>query len=341
MNETLQASLKIVKDILKVKEGETVVITVDSEGDWEFALNIEQAVNHTGAKSLILRNWAPPHVGHAADPYLPLEAMKQAVSHSDVWVELNNKWLLYSSVHEEALRAGRTRHLCLVGMNREMAVRCIGRVDVAGVLEFEKALVRLTAKAKNMRYTTPAGTNVTFENDPSRPIRAAGLVTGPGSYMLIGQVGWNPIDETIDGYIVFDGSVSPPLGLLKSPIKLKVNQGRVVDISGGPEAKLYSDWLKSFKDENMYRLAHVCYGCNPGAKLTGNVVEDERIWGCLEWGLGYRRPNLNVKEIIAASHSDGITLKPTLYADGELVIKDGEYVHPELKPLADKLKPAN
>ena len=45
-------------------------------------------------------------------------------------------------------------------------------------------------------------------------------------------------------------------------------------------------------DPNMFRLAHVSYGFNPGAKLTGNMVEDERIWECTEWGIGYVGPRL-------------------------------------------------
>jgi len=36
-------------------------------------------------------------------------------------------------------------------------------------------------------------------------------------------------------------------------------------------------------------MAHICYGFNPGAKLTGDIVEDERVWGCVEWGIGHMR----------------------------------------------------
>lgn len=32
------------------------------------------------------------------------------------------------------------------------------------------------------------------------------------------------------------------------------------------------------------------YGFNPGAVLTGNIVEDERVWGSTEWGIGYVSP---------------------------------------------------
>lgn len=327
---------KLLRDVMKVKGAETVAITCDTESDWIFATELERAAGSIGAKSLLVRNRAPPHVGRAAEPFLPLESLQGAVSNSDVWIELNGKWLLYSSVYEEAMRKGRTRYICLVGMNRDMAVRCIGDVDVPKVLEFQRALQRITKDARSMHYTTPAGTDVRFENNPKRPVLVEGDVKGPGEYMLFGQVDWAPTEETINGTIVFDGSVNPPdgLGLLKERVKLDIINGRVKRVYGGRAAKTYERWLKSFGDENMYVPAHISYGCNPGARLTGNVLEDERIWGVLEWGLGNQADSFGARNTKAATHSDGITLRPTLEADGEPIIRDGKFVHPELIGLA-------
>ena len=321
---------------MKVKEGETVAITCDTESDWEFAAEVERAAMALGSRPILVRNKAPPHVGRAAEPFLPLDSLTGVVANSDVWVELNGKWLLYSAVYEEAMRRKRTRYICLVGMNRDMAVRCIGDVNVPAVLRFQRALQEITKSSRSMHYTTPAGSDVMFENDPGRPVLVEGDVSGPGEYMLLGQVDWAPLEETINGTIVYDGSVNPPdeLGLLKEPVKLEVRNGRVKGVHGGRSAKVYEKWLGSFKDENMYVPAHISYGCNPGARLTGNVLEDERIWGVLEWGLGNQSESFGARSTRAVSHSDGITLRPTLVADGQLVIKDGRYVHPELTSIA-------
>lgn len=317
---------------MKVRKDETVAITSDNESDWAFALEVERAAIGLGARPLLLRNKAPPHVGRAAEPFLPLDSLKGAVANSDVWIELNGKWLLYSSIYEEAMRVKRTRYVCLVGMNRDMAVRCIGNVDVKRILEFQRALQNITKGCHRMHYTTPGGTDVSFENDPRRPVLVEGDVSGPGEYMLLGQVDWAPVEESIEGTIVYDGSVNPPdeLGLLKEPLKLKVRSGRIMAMEGGRPAKIYQNWLKGLGDENMYTFAHISYGCNPGAKLTGNVLEDERIWGVLEWGIGNQSETFRAKDTKAVSHSDGITLRPTLEGDGELIIQNGNYVHPEL-----------
>ncbi len=330
--EVTKTARKLVVDVMKAKSGEVVAITCDNESDWEFAVEVESAAAEVGAKSLLARNRAPPHVGRAAEPYLPVESLIGVVANADVWIELNGKWLLYSRIYEEAMKARKARYMCLVGMNKDMAVRCIGNQDVPRILEFQRVLQTITKKCKTMHYTTPSGTDITFENDPNRPVLVEGDVSGPGEYMLLGQVDWAPADETINGRIVFDGSVNPPdkLGLLKEPITLQIKGGKIVGVSGGISAKIYEKWLQSMKDENMYRLAHISYGCNPGAKLMGNVLEDERVWGALEWGLGNQSETFGGKVIRAVSHSDGITLRPTLHGDGELIIKDGSFVHPDL-----------
>ena len=59
---------------------------------------------------------------------------------------------------------------------------------------------------------------------------------------------------------------------------MKAKDGIIQEVKGGKQAREFKAWLESFDDENMLKLAHMCYGLNPGAKLTGDIVEDERVW---------------------------------------------------------------
>jgi leucyl aminopeptidase (aminopeptidase T) len=87
----------------------------------------------------------------------------------------------------------------------------------------------------------------------------------------------------------------------------------------------------------MYHAAHVCYGFNPGARLSGLCTEDERVWGSTEWGFGYQGPFFKGKGINAVSHVDGICLNSSVWLDGQQIMDQGRLVQPKLAELAAKL----
>ncbi|MCD6262881.1 aminopeptidase [Candidatus Bathyarchaeota archaeon] len=323
----------LTRELFKLKEGEIFVITADTESDERVVEATARAAFALGAKPMVIWLASPLGVGKAADPMLPQEALVGALKGADAWVEFNNEWLLYSTTYDIVMKENKKlRYLCLVGMNADMMVRCIGRIDYPLLGKFLEKITELTKKAKEMRITTPAGCDVTFRNpEPMRIGYSLGYADTPGSHMMAGQIGWAPVYETINGKIVFDGSVVPPIGLLREPIELTVERGEIVKIEGGKEAVEFDTWLRSFNDPNMLKIAHICYGFNPGAKLTGDIVEDERVWGCVEWGIG------NFPGRPAASHTDGICLNASVWLDGEQILDKGKCIHPELAELAKKL----
>lgn len=338
--ELISSAYKLVKDVLKILKDEEVVITADTASDMSVVESIAEAARLINAKPLVAWFESSPQVGKASDKFNPINSLKGLLQNGDVWIELNKSWLLYSTPYEEAMKSNKLKYICLVGMDTEMMIRDILRVDIELLYKFQRELADITRKSHHMKITSPSGMNIEFGNDPKRHFSTAGEISGPGRYMLFGQSSWAPVEDTLNGTIVFDGSVWPPsnLGVLKNPIILDVEKGIVNKITGGSEADLYRGWLKSLNDPNMFKVAHLSYGCNPGAKLTGNILEDERVWGAVEWGLGFQAQSFKGSWGSAASHSDGICLSPTVWGDDELIIKNGEYVHPKLKDLGDKLK---
>jgi leucyl aminopeptidase (aminopeptidase T) len=76
----------------------------------------------------------------------------------------------------------------------------------------------------------------------------------------------------------------------------------------------------------MYRLAHYSLGFNPGVtKPSGRIVEDERIFGIVEMGIGSQGPQIRGKTWKAAAHTDGVVLNPTIVLDGVEIEKEGIY----------------
>ncbi|MCG8540449.1 MAG: leucyl aminopeptidase [Clostridia bacterium] len=334
------AASKIVKDLAKLKKDESILITIDSAGEFILAEEVSKAAEAIGAKVHLAYHSTPPGYGKLGEHRLP-DSLMSAIPNTDVWIELNNQWLLYNSAFEKAMKND-VRYLFLGGMNVDQIVRCVGKVDLAAQHAFQTKIVEMTKKAKHMRITTAAGNDVSFAMNPKRPINSELFADTPGPHFLLGQISWAPIEETINGKIVFDGSFSgggkADLGILEEPITLTINNGVITNIDGGKEAKILEKWLKELDDPRMYNMVHVCYGFNPGAVLSGLCTEDERVWGCTEWGFGYQGPMFDGALGDAISHADGICLNSTVYLDGEIIIDEGEVVHEELAELAKKCK---
>jgi len=339
--ELHKAALILARDMLRLKESETLIITADTQSDQRVVQAVAAAAHAQSAIPMVITLASPLGVGKAADPLLPVDALSAALGEADAWVELNKQWLLYSTPFERAMAKNkRLRYMCLVEMTVDMMVRLIGRIDATALSAFIHRVVDMTQKATRMRITTPVGSDLAFVLLPAKRIVSGddGQCDTPGMHFLGGQISFFPEFESINGRLVFDGTIAPPCGLLREPVVLEVEKGRVTRIEGGRQAEELRRWLASFDDPNMYRLAHGCYGFNPGARLCGNVLEDERIWGCTEWGMGYLSPvDAPPDGIQARSHMDGNCLNSSVWLDDTQILEQGVVVHPQLKALAEKL----
>jgi 2,5-dihydroxypyridine 5,6-dioxygenase len=335
-----KASDVLCRELFELKPGETFTVTADTESDPDVVDAIARAAFACDAKPLVVWTASPLGVGKDADPMLPVESLTALLKTTDAWVELNNKWLLYSTPYDRALEENhKLRHLCLVGVNTDMMVRCIGRIDYAALGAFEDRITEMTFNAKHLRMATPAGGDVEFDNsDWGQAVAELGRASTPGSYFMAGQISW-PIDlESVNGTIVFDGSLVPPcVGVLSEPVALTIKRGEIVKVDGGLQAQQFDTWTKHFNHPRMRMLAHVCYGFNPGARLTGNILEDERVWGATEWGIGHVSTDLYPGGIPGPSHSDGICLNTSVWLDGVQIMEAGQVIDPELAGLAKAL----
>jgi leucyl aminopeptidase (aminopeptidase T) len=336
--ELFKAAYKTVKEILRVTTGENLLITIDSISDFRVAEEMAKAGEALGAKVMVAWHSTPKGYGMAADPYLPAPLVA-ACPAADAWIELNNQWLLYGTAWQRAVTNGRTRNLMLGGLSTAQLIRCIGEVDIDAQIAFQNKVVEITKNARKMTMKSKAGTDIAFENHPSRPFANEHIAETPGGHFLTGQIGWAPREETINGRLVFDGAISgggeADIGRVSEPVIYEVEKGRIREIRGGKEAQIVKRWFERLNDPDMYLAAHVCYGFNPNAKLGYGTTEDERVWGCTEWGFGYQGPMYSGgAPRVAASHIDGICLATSVACDGVPVTQDGEVVHPELIALA-------
>lgn len=334
--EVNRAALKLAKDVMLIEKGESVVITADSSTDRRIVEATANAVYSIGGEPVVI--YYPTSVVAYTEPVKPIG---NAVASADVWIEFAYISIMLCPSFQKALDNG-CRYINLTGMDVIMMVNTIGRVDYAGVVELGEKLKSIIGAADEVIIRDINGTDLVAYNQ-GRSIRHSGQLATQKGYpiMLCGQISWCPIEETINGTLVFDVALFPPaeLGILSSNIKLTLENGVVTKVEGGKDAEIFKAWLESFNDPNMYRLAHYSLGFNPGVtKATGRIVEDERIFGCIEFGIGSQGSAIKGKYWQAASHTDGVLSKPTIILDGQPLEENGRYVHPEVVKLCQKLK---
>ena len=327
------ACVKLLRDMFMMQPGESIAITCDTESSMEIVEATAQAAVILGAKPLVFKIAAPAG-GKAGDKDMPMEALIAGIKACDAWIEYNTKLIFYSTVYDKIVEDpnNRPRYMNQNGVHPDLLVRNIGKVDNILLNQFIMAMSDATEKANHIRVTNPAGTDIEFDNEPGREfVTADGFVRKGEVKMFPGQISWAPRFESINGVLVVDGSQNPPMGLLSAPIRFTVEKGVITKVEGGSEAQQFEEWLRSFDDPQMFRVAHLAYGFGPAAKLTGDVVEDERVWGCTEWGFGNVGAILtsDIPEgIPGASHSDGICLNCSVWLDGVQVLDNGTVVGP-------------
>ena len=333
--EVTSAALKLVRDFMLVKEGENVVITADTSADFRVVEAVAGAAYSVGANPVIIHY---PTSGKAFEE--PIRPVADAVEHADVWIELAYYCSMHTPCFRKAMENG-ARFTCLNGMDVIMLVNTVGRVDYDVLIEFGEYLTDKVHRSNEVIVTDKNGTNLVGYNQ-GRGVKHSGQRATKKGYpvMLGGQVSWCPVEETINGKLIFDSALFPPdtLGLLNSNVELTLEKGVVTKIEGGKDAAIFEKWLNKFNDPNMFRLAHYSIGFNPGVtKPTGRIVEDERLFGCIEMGIGSQGASLMGACWDAAAHTDGIVSKPTILLDGYKLEENGIYVDPEARKFCKAL----
>lgn len=337
--EVAKGALKLVRDFMLVKPGENVVINYDTCIDERVVNALAKAVYAIDGVPTVI--YTPTGTGFYAqsNPPAPLAA---AVYNADVWIELAYAPIMHGEAYRQAVDVNGARYICATGLDVEMLVKCITNIDIDKVIELGEYFKARIERAKEIIVTSKQGTNLRGEIG-GRKVRHSGIKAKEKGYpvMMPGQTSWCPIEETIEGTLVFDGAIFPPenIGALRHPVALEFKEGRLVGVSGdGPEARIFKNWIDNFNDPNMYRLAHYSQGFNPGVtKITGRIVEDERVFGCMEFGIGSQGVKVGGAHWNATSHTDGIVLYPTIILDGEIIEEDGIYVDPKVRQICNDL----
>ncbi len=338
--EMARAADEIVRELVKVKPGETFILTADTKSDESVVNSTARAIFAAGGKPMVVWFATPPGPGRMVDEFLPAEALKAALMNADCWIEFNTQYILYSEISEYVQRNNKKlRSLCLPCMHTDVFVRLFSYTDHKALKIFLENVREVIEKSNRIRITSAAGTDVEFLNNPSHPVYSRnGYADTPGTHQLAGMIAWAPELDSINGTIVVDGSIVPQFGMVDVPVSIQVEKGHIKKISGGRLAMEFEQYLRSFNHPQMLRPAHTCVGFHPKTKLTGQIGEDERIWGGTQWGFGSIGMHLIPPAgVPAPSHIDCTCPASSVFLDGKQITERGNIVDPMLKEMAKKI----
>ncbi|QGP91553.1 Thermophilic metalloprotease [Neomoorella glycerini] len=297
-------------ECLAVRAGDTVLVVTDTVlqtiGDAFF-----QAARELKAEAAIITML--PRDNHGQEPPAMVAA---AMRQSQVAVLATSRSLSHTRARREANAAG-ARIASLPGATADMLERTLA-VDYTALTADCEHYAAILTRGREVHLTTPAGTDLTFSIAGRQGHPDSGLYRQPGSFgnLPAGEAYIAPVEGTAAGLLVIDGALAG-IGVLEKPLRLKVEAGQAVAVSGGREARLLEDIFTRYGPASR-NIAELGIGLNPLARLTGNVLEDEKVRGTVHIALGDN--STFGGQVEAPSHLDGILLMPRLRVDGQQIL---------------------
>lgn len=314
MSNLAHASRVVLSDCLGAKKGEQLLIVVDGP-----LRSIGEALL-ASARDLETEAVLMEMLPRQSSGQEPPVAVSRAMLVSDVVVLATSKSLSHTRARKEANDAG-ARVASMPSITEEAMVRTLQGVNEDLVRRAQK-YAELLNGAQEVRITAPAGTDLTFSIAGRTATADGGLLSAPGSFgnLPAGEAFVAPVEGTAEGVLVIDGSMAG-IGLIEEPIRIQVEKGSAMAISGGREAAQL-EALVNPHGPAARNIAELGIGLNEFAKITGLVLEDEKALGTVHIALGDNSTFGGTVEV--ASHLDGVIIEPTVWLDGQMIIEKGK-----------------
>jgi leucyl aminopeptidase (aminopeptidase T) len=253
---------------------------------------------------------------HAAEPPRPVAA---AMAAADVVLAPTIQSLSHTAARKAASEAG-VRIATLPGVTEEMLARLMNG-DLAEMRRRGWAIVNVMNRGSQVRISDANGTDLSFSIEGREGIVDAGELSGKGAFgnLPCGEGFIAPVEGTAEGTLVVDGSIAA-IGLVESPVQLTIEGGHLVGATGDEGAQLME--LLTPHGPDGTNVAELGIGTNEEAILTGNILEDEKIFGTAHVAFGASAGIGGTVQVPV--HLDVVVKEPTVEIDGEAILGGGE-----------------
>jgi leucyl aminopeptidase (aminopeptidase T) len=354
--ETYRAAEKAVREVMGVRPGEQVLVVTDSYMPPSVGEALVSAAGNAGADAALITLTTRPSAmrkpGQEQPSHEPPPPVAAAMAEADVIYQLTHPILNGTEAETKALQNGaRVLRMLLWDFYRHPTEMLVGQaeieasfirahsVDIAELAETTRKVTQEVARAREIRITTEAGTDLRILHEPNlsdppdyfapkiwpNPIQCCdGICHDPGTWdeSAGGNIGFIPVDA--EGVYVADHS-SPPFGLLREPIVFHVENRHLTKLEGGVEAQKLERWLAGYEDENVYNCpAEWGFGTHRCWIDSGNFLEHEKAYASIHVALGddMRFGGGHLAPI----HIDPVFFDARIELDGRLFMEGNEFL---------------
>ncbi len=310
-----KACIIAIKDCMAVKKKESVLIVTD-EKKYEIGNALHENATKLGHESVLIQIKSAKVNGE--EPSAEVAEMMQKF---DVVFCPTDKSLTHTDARRNASAKG-VRIATFPGITKDVMIRGLS-ADYKKIAALTNKLKKIFEKTRIVYITSPNGTDIKLDISGRTAIASKGLFhkKGEGGNLPTGETFAAPLEGKSNGVFVVDGSMAG-IGMTdKSPIKIVVEKGFAAKISGGPKAKKLVELLDKH-GKKARSIAEIGIGANEKAKLSGMILEDEKVMGTVHIALGNNITmggNVNVP-----IHLDGVIKKPTVFFDKKEIMRKGK-----------------
>lgn len=311
--ELITASTIAIRDCMGTGPGESVLIVTD-EPLRQIAYALWQAAKDLG-HDVLLVEMLPRRTNGEEPPPEVADLMTKV----DVVLCPTSKSLTHTDARRSASAAG-ARVGTLPGVTEDIMVRCMN-ADYHRIAARTQRICTLMEQTSAIRVQAPAGTDVTLPIAGRKAHASSGLFREKGQWgnLPTGEAYLAPLEGRSNGVVVVDGSMAG-VGVTSQPIRIVVKDGCATDITGGPEAARLIELLEPHGKDGR-NVAEFGIGTNDRAKLTGVILEDEKVMGTIHIAFGDNKSMGGTVGV--ASHLDGLVKQPTVWFDDRKVMDAG------------------
>ncbi len=309
------ASEIAIKVCMKVKKNEKILVITD-EFKREIGYSLYNNAVRLGYKALLAEMKSGKINGEE-----PLPEIAELMKKFDVVFCPTAKSLTHTDARRAASAEG-VRVATFPGITKDVMIRGMN-ADYTKIAKLSNKLKHILEKGSEIKVTSPSGTDISFSIKGREAFASKGLFhkKGESGNLPTGETFLAPVEGTANGIFVVDGSMAG-LGLIKNTnIKIEVKNGNAVKFSGGKLA----DELRKMLDKagkNAGNIAEFGIGTNDSAKLSGILLEDEKVLGTVHIALGN---NISMGGSVSVPiHLDGVIKKPNVYLDGKIFMEKGK-----------------